>query len=822
MNRVKLLLLLMFLASCGAMAQAVIGVTVSLTQAGPNFYVDGQVYSGSQTFFWPVGSKHILQFPFSVNALGQTLAYQGGNGGEVQWSFSGWSDNLGLITPSSAPIQTITVEPGLTSITGGITTLMQLTIVFPSGTGSGGTNANCTGAPSDPTPGAMGWGLIYVNSQCFSDSTTLFVPAGQVILNAFPFPGYGFQGFEIGGNPPDPAISQITQTTPLAIYVIFAPAKRVNFITNPVGLELIIDQTLIITQPSPLPSIQQTSNVSPSCAPNTSALPPLPTYSGQILCAGEYDFLPGTKHVIGAPQSQQDIHGQWWVFNGFSDGLGQNGVYITDDNTNYQDTVTGNFIPGMQSQIVTVPAGLKINIDGTTAWPGYNFVWGQGTTHTLSAPATQIDSAGREWQFAGWSNGGAASQTVTVPSSGQAFSVTATYTLLGQVQVTSNPPGLTFTVGGASCTTPCAVNQATGSTLQVTAPASVPMTTTSRLDFSSWSIGGSNPNLQITLSQGVQSIVATYQTSYLLAVASNPANAASVKTSPASPDGYFAAGTQVALTPVVASGYKFQSWGGDISGTTIPGFLTMNVPHSVSVFLASVPTIAPAGIISAAGPTPDGSVASGSIISIYGQNLASTTAIGPSDPLSQAVGGVTATANGILMPLIFVSPGQINAQLPVELQPGNYTLTVQSVGQQPVSGPLTVSRNAPAIFTQPNAQNLPLAAALHQDGSLITMSSPARRDEIVSIYGTGFGPLTQNVSDGFPAPLSPLDPIIDTATFNAGGVTVPATWAGAAPTLVGTDIVQLKIVDSIPSATTINLVLTVGGKPSATVQLPVQ
>ncbi len=183
---------------------------------------------------------------------------------------------------------------------------------------------------------------------------------------------------------------------------------------------------------------------------------------------------------------------------------------------------------------------------------------------------------------------------------------------------------------------------------------------------------------------------------------------------------------------------------------------------------------------------------------------------------------MTITVNSILMPLIFVSPGQINAQVPMELAPGTYTLTVQSLGQSPVSGSFTVSRNAPGIFTQPNSQNTPLAAVLHQDGSLITSSSPARRQEIVSFYGTGFGPLQQNLSDGFPAPMTPLDPVTDTVTLKAGGVTVPAIWTGAAPTLVGMDIVQMQIVDAIPSATTIDVVVTVNGKPSATVQLPVQ
>ena len=51
--------------------------------------------------------------------------------------------------------------------------------------------------------GASGWGLIYVNSTCYSETVTIvpYLPGGLITLNAFPFPGYGFVGFEYGGNP---------------------------------------------------------------------------------------------------------------------------------------------------------------------------------------------------------------------------------------------------------------------------------------------------------------------------------------------------------------------------------------------------------------------------------------------------------------------------------------------------------------------------------------------------------------------------------------------------------------------------------------------
>ncbi len=828
MKRVKLLSSLVLLASGGVCAQSTIGVTVGLSQPTALFFVDGQQYSSPQVFLWPVGSTHILQFPFSVIA-GVTVPYQSSNYDTARWIFSGWTDNLGqLSSVSGSAVVTVTVVPGLTSVIGGVTELFEFSIIFPPGTGSGGTNPGCVLPPNSPTAGFGGWGLVYINNVCYSDSTTIYVPEGALTLAEYAFPGYGFVGYQFETNPINPSLITYNLTQPDEdVVVYFSPAELVSFRTNPLGLRVTVDDVTITTPPTAPTSVLPSVNMSSGCTPNYAALPVGTPAGVQPLCIGDFDFLPGSRHKIGAPPSQQDSTGAWWVFSAFSDGIGQNGTYVTTSVVTLPDAVTAEFVPGMESSIVTNPPGLKIVIDGTSVWPNYNFIWGQGTTHTISAPATQVDSSGRTWQFANWSNGGAASQTITVPSSptsGAGFTVIANYTLQGQVQVTSAPPGLIFTVGGNACTTPCAVNQPSGTQLQIGIPASVPLSATSRLDFTSWSGGSTSTatTLQVTLTQAATVFTANYQTSYLLTASSSPANDATFKTLPASPDGFFPSGTQIAVTPVPNTGYKFASWGGDLSGTLTPGTLTMNMAHSVVANLLAVPMISPAGIVSAAGATPDGTVAPGSIISIYGANLAGGLQLGPSDPLSQTIGNVTVTANNILMPLMFVSPGQINAQVPNELAPGPYTLTVQYQGQPPVSGSFTVSRDAPGIFIQANALNIPLAAALHQDGSVITLTSPALRNEIVSLYGTGFGPYTQQIGDGYAAPDSPVDPLTDTASINAGSVSLPAVWAGAAPGIPGVAIVQFQIVSAIPSATNINVVVSIGGKPSAIVQLPVQ
>jgi len=276
------------------------------------------------------------------------------------------------------------------------------------------------------------------------------------------------------------------------------------------------------------------------------------------------------------------------------------------------------------------------------------------------------------------------------------------------------------------------------------------------------------------------------------------------------------------VTAVPNNGYKFLKWSGDLSGTYTTGYLTMSGPHAITAYAQSVPSIAPAGIMSAAGATPDGTMAPGSVISIYGNNLAPALQVASTNPLPQALGNVTVTIGSYILPLLFVSPSQINAQLPVELVDGSYTLLVQQTGQPNVSGQLTVSRDAPGVFTQTNAQQLPLVLALHQDGTMITFASPAIHGETISLYGTGFGPYTTTTIDGFFVPATPAVNLTDAVVLNVGSLIETPVFAGAAPGMVGMNLVQLKITDDIPSGTTVNLSVMVNSKLSTTVVLPLQ
>jgi hypothetical protein len=100
----------------------------------------------------------------------------------------------------------------------------------------------------------------------------------------------------------------------------------------------------------------------------------------------------------------------------------------------------------------------------------------------------------------------------------------------------------------------------------------------------------------------------------------------------------------------------------------------------------------------AAGGVGDGAGSSlppapGGIFSIYGSNLAAGLAAASTTPLPMELGGVKVEVNGAAVPLYFVSPGQINAQMPYETAAGPATVRVGSV-----SADIIVVAAAPSIF----------------------------------------------------------------------------------------------------------------------------
>ena len=788
-------------------------ITISTAPSGARFTVDGQLYSQAVTLVWPTGSKHYLVFitdPPLPNQAANTSVQTTPDGGTI-YGFNGWNDNTGLLQPVADPIQTITADPKITSLKATLTVNYRVYLNFFSGPG-GNLPPTC-GAPGAIPPGQFRPGVVYVNAQCFWASSYVFVPANSnITLNAFPYPGFVFTGWIIATGAPAAYLGNITVTGPIQIAPQFSPAKRVHFLTSPLGMQLMVDHT-------PVPT-RDVADVNGQCPFNESQ--PIVTQTGfPPLCFGDFDFVAGSTHTIGGVTPQLDKVGKWWVFNQFASGIQQNGIYIADSNLATADTVTANFVQGAQVAILTNPAGLKLTIDGRPNTIAPDFIWGVGTTHTVAAPASQTDSKGRQYTFQAWSNGGDASQTVSVDSSAldTGLRLTASYGVLSRVVVQSSPSNLSVQVDGTACQTPCTLDRQNGTNLRVTAPTTISLGDSARLDFVSWSDGAASDH-SFTINADTTTITANYRTAYRLSASSDPANGVNFQFDPTSSDMFYAQDTPVSVTASANPGFKFRRWDGDLSGTYPVGALTMSVPHAVVARTDKIPYIAPAGVRNSAGDTPSSAVAPGSIVTIFGQSLAPAFEVGRVNPLAQTIQGVTVTVNDRILGLLYVSPEQINAQIPSDLPDGDYTLQVHSTGQPDVSARFTVARDAPGLFFQ-TTNAVQFAIALHGDGSTVTADSPAKAGETISLLGTGFGPYASKIIDGF-FPPNPPPALVDSVSVSLGDQNPVPTWTGAAPGFTGLAVTKFQVPDGMSGGTNVPVKVTVNGVDSNTVMLPVQ
>jgi uncharacterized protein (TIGR03437 family) len=712
---------------------------------------------------WPNGSKHtLLVYP--------TTQTQNG----TQSVFENWTFNGGTFTGSQL---VITVDPSTPEFDAVFQASYDLHLDF----------YTCW----DPTSCGNGPGTVSVGGVSYNFDTDIWETAGaQVTLFAFPNTGYIFGGWEAG---PNQAIqgfqNTVTMNAPVTVYPMFQVARTVNLATVPAGLQVVADRTVLNT-------------------PTT------------------VQWGWNSIHSVGPVSPQQDMTSHWWVFSSWSDGGAANHAY-TVAQLLAPDTLTATYNQAGPILLTTVPAGLNLTVDGQSNLPNYNFIWGVGETHTLQAPAQQTDSQGRIWSFASWSNGGAATQSLTVPASVTTGGIrlVATYNPVGHLTVNSSLAGLTVTVDGANCTTPCDIQRPAGTQVHVSAPASVPLGTGSRADLSGWS--GSVPapagDWVGILNGDPEVISANYQTMNLLSTATIPAASASWSLQPTSPDGYYASQTTVNMSVTAQPGYRFRGWSGDLSASGPSGSVVMSAPRSVAALFDSVPYIAPTGVQNGAGSTPQSGVAPGSVISIFGANLASAVATGPNSPLTQTLSGTVVQVGTRLLPLFFVSPGQINAELPADMSLGSQTLTVSAQGQPDVNATFTIVRDAPGIFQQlVNGQSF--AVALHEDGSAVTTDSPATASELLTVYGTGFGPTSPVRPMGFALPPTPPYVLLDTASVLVGGVAITPENAFAVAGSVAVDAVQFRLSDGVgaPTATNASLIVSINGQQSNTVLLPVQ
>jgi uncharacterized protein (TIGR03437 family) len=212
----------------------------------------------------------------------------------------------------------------------------------------------------------------------------------------------------------------------------------------------------------------------------------------------------------------------------------------------------------------------------------------------------------------------------------------------------------------------------------------------------------------------------------------------------------------------------------------------------------AVPTITNNGVVSIDSAFPI--VSPNSWITIYGTNLASATTVwnGTTFPIPTQLGGVEVTIDSQPANLWYVSPTQINAQVPndnagvgtvvtvaVSTAGGTATASV-SLGLVAPSFNLFSGKYPAAVVFTPGPGNSGLGFDyIGPSGAFSFPSRPVMPGETVVLYGTGFGPTNPVVAAGLPysgtgAPLVTLPTInVGSATgvtVNFGGVVAPGLY----------------------------------------------
>ena len=181
--------------------------------------------------------------------------------------------------------------------------------------------------------------------------------------------------------------------------------------------------------------------------------------------------------------------------------------------------------------------------------------------------------------------------------------------------------------------------------------------------------------------------------------------------------------------------------------------------------------------------------ARGSIVSIYGKNLAASTAAAKDFPLPTLLGGTQVLFDAIPAALLSVSPTQIDAQVPFELPDvSSVQMVVQADGGSANLQVILLAQD-PAIYR------------VLKGGVAVSESNPVLAGDAITIYASGLGAVVPPLASGQPGPENPkavaaIPPIVE-----FGGRAAKITFAGMEPGNVIYEINATAPTD-LPAATT--------------------
>jgi uncharacterized protein (TIGR03437 family) len=252
---------------------------------------------------------------------------------------------------------------------------------------------------------------------------------------------------------------------------------------------------------------------------------------------------------------------------------------------------------------------------------------------------------------------------------------------------------------------------------------------------------------------------------------------------------------------------------------TAPNLSPVSTQITGEVTVNTAPILALKGALHIFNPQVGAALAPGTIVQIYGSHLAAQPVQSTTVPLGTTLGDTSVWIGGLAAPLYYVSPGQINAQIPFELPPGNqYQVQVSANGALSTAGTIQLAAVAPGIAVSGTGE---VIAQRFPDYSLVTDAAPAKPGEHLVIYLSGLGATDQSVATGAGSPSQPLAGPLEGPTLTLNGLHVPIDFVGLTPGSVG--LYQINF--QVPFGTfdgDLNLFVSQPGAQSNFATLPVK
>ncbi len=209
------------------------------------------------------------------------------------------------------------------------------------------------------------------------------------------------------------------------------------------------------------------------------------------------------------------------------------------------------------------------------------------------------------------------------------------------------------------------------------------------------------------------------------------------------------------------------------------------------------PQVSAAGIVDGAAfnrNTTPPHFAPGSMISIFGQDLAEATSTADRTPLPTQLAGVSVQVGDRWAPLYYVSPTQINAMIPFETSGATAAVTVVT-GRQTASAAvtLTLGASAPRVFANAQGQGAILNGS--RNYVQVDEGNPAKAGDVVVIFCIGLGKVQGDLASGLP---SNGEAALAQVQATIAGRAAQVIFSGLAPGFVGLYQVNAFVPSGVP------------------------